>query len=355
MTFLKKNPLYVLLLALPLVLVGEVLHWSSVVMFTLTIVGIIPLAKVLGDATEALAVYTGPRVGGLINATLGNAAELIITIIALRAGLLDLVKASITGSIIGNVLLVMGGAILLGGIRNGTQRFDRVHAGLASTQLTLAVIALAIPTLFAHAIEPNHHAVELLSFSVAAVMLVIYLLGLVFTLGDNGAPPAPVAVDAEEVSHHSVRTSLLLLALATVGIVWLSEVLVGAVEATVAALGVSEFFIGIIIVPIVGNVAEHLVAVTVAMKNQMDLSLEISLGSSIQIALFVAPILVFVSLLVAPETLTLVFHPFELATLGAGTLIAALIAQDGESNWMEGAQLLGVFFIIAIAFFFLPM
>ncbi|NPA91003.1 MAG: calcium/proton exchanger [Chloroflexi bacterium] len=346
---IRRQPIYVLLLALPLAAVGEWFHWNHVTLFLLSILGIIPLAKLLGDATEALAAHTGPRISGLLNATLGNAAELIITIMALRAGLVELVKASITGSIIGNVLFVMGGAILLGGLRHGIQHFDRTRSGLAATQLALGVIALAIPTLFAHAIEPNHHGVEMLSLSVAVVMMVIYVLGLVFSL--SAPQPHPPA----EHAHHggwSVRTALLLLALSTVGIVWMSEILVKSVEYTVSALGVSEFFIGIIVVPIVGNAAEHLVAVTVALKDQMDLSLEITLGSSTQIALFVAPLLVLLSVFIAPEPLTLVFHPFELAALAAATVVAALIAQDGKSNWMEGAQLLGVFLIIALAFYF---
>ncbi len=343
-----RRLLWILLLALPLTGLGEIRHWNDVLLFGLSVLGIVPLAKLLGDATEALAAYTGPRVSGLLNATLGNAAELIITVMALRAGLLELVKASITGSIIGNVLFVMGGAILLGGWRHGTQRFDRARSGLAATQLALAVIALAIPTLFAHAIEPDHHAVELLSLSVAAVMIVIYLLGLLFTLRQPMShPPSHGAGEG-----WSRTQALIVLLLSTVGIVWMSEVLVRTVEPAVVALGLSEFFIGIIVVPIIGNAAEHMVAITVALKDQMDLSLEITLGSSTQIALFVAPLLVFLSMAVAPEGLTLVFHPFELAALAAGTIIAALIAQDGESNWMEGAQLLGVFLIIALAFFF---
>ncbi len=353
-TFLRQ-PLYWLMLAIPLAILAEVLHWGATVVFLLSILAIVPLAKLMGETTEALAVHTGPRLGGLINATLGNAAELIITIMALRAGLIELVKASITGSIIGNILLVMGGAILLGGLRHGTQRFDRTRAGLSATQLTLAVIALAIPSLFAQAIEPNHHAVEELSLAVAAVMMAVYVLGLGFALRADGAPPAVAPPAPAHEPRWTTGQALALLVAATVGIVGMSELLVEVIEPTVVALGMSEFFIGVIVVPIIGNAAEHLVAITVARKNQMDLSMEITLGSSTQIALFVAPVLVFVSLFVGPETLTLVFHPFELAALGAGVLIAAFIAQDGESNWMEGAQLLSVFLIIAIAFFFLPM
>ncbi len=351
---MKTQPLYLLLLALPLTLIAEWTHQNGVILFFLSTLGIVPLAHLLGVATEALATHTSPRIGGLLNATLGNAAELIITVIALRSGLVDLVKASITGSIIGNVLLVMGAAILAGGLRNGTQRFERSRAGLSATQLALAVIALAIPTLFAQAIEPAHHAVEKLSLGVAFVMILVYVLGLVFGIQEERKNGHLAPTSAHPPTAWSVRTSLILLVLATVAIVWLSEVLVSVIEPTIGALGLSEFFIGIIVVPIIGNAAEHLVALSTALKNEMDLSMEITLGSSIQIALFVAPLLVFLSMVVGDWPLTLVFHPFELAALGAATIIAALIAQDGESNWMEGAQLLGVYLIIAIAFFFLP-
>lgn len=348
-----KKPINYLLVLVPLTIAGELIHLNEVLIFAISVVSIVPLAKLIGDATEELSAHTSPRIGGLLNATLGNAAELIITIVAIRAGLIDLVKASITGSILGNLLLIMGASLFVGGLKNGGQKFNRTSAGLAASQMTLAVIALAIPTLFARQIEPNHHAVELLSESVAVVMLSIYVLSLIFTFRSPAASTAP------EKEHHETRWSLqesiLVLAIATVFIAWLSEILVGVVEPTVETLGLSEFFIGIIIIPLVGNAAEHIVAVTVAMKDQMELSVSISLGSSMQIALFVAPVLVFVSLFVGPESLDLIFHPFELAALGAATLIASLIALDGESNWMEGAQLLGVYLIIAIAFFFLPV
>ncbi|MGQ9554019.1 MAG: calcium/proton exchanger [Anaerolineae bacterium] len=357
MTGLKplfRQPLNYLLLIIPFALVADLAHWDSVLVFTLSALAIIPLAKLLGDATEALAVYTGARLGGLLNATMGNAAELIITIAAIRAGLLDLVKASITGSIIANLLLVMGFAVFFGGLRNGLQHFHRPSAGLAASQLALAIIALAIPTAFSQAIEPNHHAVELLSDNVALVMLAIYGLYLIFTLqGQAGGSPSLAHEDGG--LSWSKGTAVVVLLLSTAAIAWLSEVLVGAVEETVATLGLSEFFVGIIIIPIVGNAAEHFVAVTAAINNKMELSMSISLSSSMQVALFVAPLLVFISLFAGPEQLDLVFHPFELAALGTSTLIASLIALDGESNWIEGAQLLAVFLIIAIAFFFLPV
>jgi Ca2+:H+ antiporter len=353
-----------LLVFVPIAIVGKYLHWSPILVFTSAALGVVPLAGWMGKATEELAVHTGPRLGGLLNATLGNAAELIITLVALRAGALnpelreglnELVKASITGSILGNVLLILGLSILLGGLKHGTQRFDRRQAGVNATMLILAVIALGIPSVFGHAIEAvNHDAVEYLSLGVAGVMIFVYALSIVYAFRYASGS----GVKDEE--HHltagkgwSVRVSVVVLIVATLFIAWLSEVLVGAVEPVVTQVGVTEFFLGIILVPLVGNVAEHVVGVQVAVKNRMELSLAISLGSSLQIALFVAPFLVFASLLMG-NPLTLVFNQFELIALGGAVLIAALIALDGESNWLEGAQLLVVYVIIGMAFFFLP-
>jgi Ca2+:H+ antiporter len=265
--------------------------------------------------------------------------------------LLELVKASITGSILGNLLLVLGLSILVGGLKHGEQRFDRAQAGLNGTMLILAVIAILVPSIFSHAIEPNHTAVEELSIGVAVVMILVYVLGIVysFTTGQTD----PLSHTPAHGIRWSVRTALLVLLASTTGIAWLSEVLVGSVEHVTENLGLSEFFVGIIIVPIVGNVAEHLVSVQVAAKNRMELSLAISLGSSLQIALFVAPVLVFISLLMG-NPMDLVFNQFELIALAAASLIAAFVALDGESNWLEGVQLLVVYAILAIAFFFLP-
>jgi len=340
-----------LLIFVPLAIGADGLHASPVLVFGFAALGVIPLAGLIGEATEELATHTGPRVGGLLNATLGNAAELIITIFAIRAGLLELVKASITGSILGNLLLVLGLSILAGGIKNGTQRFDRNQAGLNGTMLILAVIAILVPSIFGHAIEPDHHAVGLLSEGVAMVMIVVYGLSIFYSFTTGKTDPLSHA--PTHAARWSVRTSLLVLLASTLGIAWLSEVLIGSVEHVTESLNWSQFFVGIIIVPIVGNVAEHLVAVQVAIKNRMELSLAISLGSSLQIALFVAPVLVFLSLLIG-NPMDLVFNQFELIALGAAALIAALVALDGESNWLEGAQLLVVYVILAIAFFFLP-
>jgi Ca2+:H+ antiporter len=245
----------------------------------------------------------------------------------------------------------MGLSILVGGLRNGRQTFDRVHAGIDSTMLILALIALVVPSIFSHAIEPNHAAVEYLSEGVAIAMLVVYALELVYSFTSTTPIHPPAHAHAEP--RWSVRKAIIVLLVATAFIGWSSEVLVGVVEHVVVNLGWTEFFLGIVIIPIVGNVAEHLVAVQVAAKDQMQLSLEISLGSSLQIALFVAPVLVYVSLLMG-NPMDLVFNEFELIALAAAALIAALVALDGESNWMEGVQLLVVYVILAMAFFFLP-
>jgi Ca2+:H+ antiporter len=347
--------------------VASALGWSPLVVFIGSSLAMIPLAGLLGVATEALAVHTGPRLGGLLNATLGNAAELIITIMAIREGLvnpaikehlLQLVRASLTGSIVGNTLLVLGLSVLLGGLRHGTQKFDRSHAGTNATMLMLAAAALAIPSVFSHNIEAvNHNAVEYLSLGVAGVMMGLYVLSLIHQLRD----PTAVTYEDDQYStaqqegpHWSVARAGLVLLVATLGIVWMSELLVGSVEHVVLNVGITEFFLGIIIVPLIGNAAEHLVAVQVALKNQMELSLAISVGSSLQVALFVAPLLVFISLLMG-NPLTLVFNEFELIALIAAVLIAGLVSLDGESNWLEGAMLLSIYVIIALAFFWLPM
>ena len=343
--------LYVMLLFVPGALISSYAGGPALLTFALAGLGLVPLAEIIGEATEHLVARTGPRLGGFLNATLGNAAELIITVFAIRAGLLDLVKASITGSIIGNLLLVMGLSIAAGGLRNGRQTFDRTRAGLDSTMLILAIIALTVPSLFSHHIEEvSHDSVEYLSIGVAVAMIFVYILQLVYCFRAGtpaGACPAPQHRDA-----WSTPKAVGIMVATTAAVAWLSEVLVGSVEPVLTQLGWTEFFVGIVIIPIVGNVAEHLVAVEVAVKNQMDLSLTISVGSSLQVALFVAPVLVFLSLLMG-NPLTLVFNQFELIALVAAALIAALVALDGESNRMEGAQLLVVYAILGLAFFFL--
>lgn len=342
---------YVLLLLafVPAAIILRYVDASPDIVFVLSCLAIVPLANLLGEATEEVAARTNPRFGGLLNATLGNAAELIIAVFAVSAGLLDLVLASITGSILGNVLLIMGMSLLLGGLKNGTQRFDRSQAGVNATMLILAVIGLGVPSLFSYSIElRNHASVEYLSLSVSVVLMLIYALWLLYSF---------TAIAPEVFHHHpapkwSLPKALGVLVLSTVFVAWLSEILVSSVEPVVKSWGISEFFLGIAIIPLVGNVAEHLVGVQTAIKNKMELSLAVSVGSSLQVALFVAPLLVFVSLALG-NPLTLVFNQFELIALVAAVLTTALVSLDGESNWLEGTQLLAVYVILVLAFFFL--
>ncbi len=359
--YLGRNPLSVLLLALPFTLVAQLLGWAPVAVFVLAAIGIIPLASYIGQATEDLATHTDPRLGALLNATLGNAAELIITIAAVRAGLLELVKASITGSIIGNLLLVLGFAMAIGGIRHGVQRFDQRNASRNAILLVLAVITLVIPSVFSASLSggtpttlsaAGRSPVEALSVGVAIIMILIYALGL-FDASRSRQSPLSITLPKRDAPTWSLGQSVAILAVSTLGVVWLSEALVQVAEAVISGLGVSQFFMGIILVPLIGNVAEHLVAVQMALKNKMDLSTEIAISSSLQIALFVAPLLVFVSLLLA-HPLQLVFNRFELLALLAAVVIAVLVSSDGESTWLEGAGLLSIYLILGLAFFLLP-
>ncbi len=345
--------LRLLLILVPVAILADVLHWSELIIFIASALAVIPLAGLMGEATEVLAEKAGPRIGGLLNATLGNAAELIITLFAIQAGLIELVKASIIGSILGNLLLVLGLSILAGGLKNGLQKFDRSHVGLDATLTILAVIALSVPSIFNAAIEPDMTRVEELSLTTAIAMLLIYGLSILYQLRSRNEAEAAPAIRSTPTAHWTVRQALGVLGAATVGIAVMSEFLVSSVEPVTQTLGFSEFFVGIILIPIIGNVAEHTVAVQVAMKNQMDLSLSIALGSSLQIALFVAPVLVFVSLLLG-HPLTLEFNGFEMIALTAASIIAAFVSLDGESNWLEGAMLLAVYIVVALAFFFLP-
>lgn len=353
---LARSPLYWLLLLFPLAILFNAVALPAVWVLLASSLAVIPLAGLIGEGTEALAVRTGPRLGGLLNATLGNAAELIITIVAIREGLLELVKASITGSILGNILLVLGMSMIAGGLRHGRQTFDQKKGQADSVLLVLAVTALTIPSLFSQTVGGivGTIPVEALSLGVAGLMVVIYGMGIFYALRDKEG--MLVRPSAETVVHRpgwSLRTALAVLALSTFGVVWMSEILVSKVEPVVAGLGVSEFFLGVILVPIIGNVAEHLVAVKVASKNQMSLSVEIAVSSSLQIALFVVPVLVFLSLVLG-NPLTLVFNRFELIALIGGVLITALVASDGESTWLEGFVLLALYLMLALAFFLLP-
>jgi len=321
--------------------------------FAASAVAILPLAGYIGRATEILAGRLGGGLGGLLNATFGNAAELIIGALALRRGLTDLVKASLTGSIIGNVLLVFGLCAFVGGIKHPVQRFNRTAAGLGTTMLLLSAIGLTVPAVFHFLARTSGSAADLtLDTEIAVVLLVTYVASLVFTLKTHRNL---YASDKDERSTESIGPALGMLVGATIGVAWMSELLVGSVAETARALGMSELFIGVVIVAIIGNAAEHYSAVVMAARNQMDVAISIAVGSSTQIALFVAPTLVFLSYLIAPAPMDLLFTVFELVAVGIAVLTITLIAHDGETHWMEGVQLLAVYVILAMGFYFLPV
>jgi Ca2+:H+ antiporter len=347
--------LLLLLLFLPVALLAHLAGISGIAIFATSALAIIPLAKLLGEATEVLADNSGPRMGGLLNATFGNAAELIITLSAIRAGQIQLVLASLTGSILGNLLLVLGFAMLFGGLKNGRQMFDRRDVDIDATMTILALIAMTVPSLFSLYIADSVR-VEELSLTTAATMLMLYILFVIYTLRSCTRERCDAVTVREALPVHawSSGKSLAVMGLAMAGIALMSELLVSSVEAVTDTLGLTPFFVGIIIVPIIGNVAEHLVSVQAAMENKMDLSLSIALGSSLQIALFVTPVLVFASLVLG-SPMTLQFNQLELIALTAASMISALVSLDGESNWLEGAMLLAVYGILGLAFFFLPL
>jgi Ca2+:H+ antiporter len=344
----------VLLVAVPVsIVLGYVLHAPAVWIFITACLGVLPLAGYMGEATEHLAHRTGPTVGGLLNATFGNAAELIIALVALRAGLVDLVKASITGSILGNLLLIMGLALIAGGLNRSELRFNRTSAGMSSGMLTLAVVALAFPALY-HAVHPEAaaRASELyMSEAVSLILILTYGCSLLFTLRTHrrllGGEAHPL-----DGPVWSPRKALLILAAATVGVAIESELLVHAATETTEALGLTPIFLGLIVIPIIGNAAEHAAAVVLSRKGQIDLGLQIALGSSTQIALLVAPVLVFAGVLMGQD-MNLVFRPFEVLAVGMATVVTAIITLDGESHWFEGVQLLAVYLMVAVGAFFL--
>jgi Ca2+:H+ antiporter len=343
----------VLLAAVPLSLGLATAHASPILIFGFACLAVLPLAGYMGEATEHLATRTGPTIGGLLNATFGNAAELIIAIVALRAGLVELVKASITGSILGNLLLILGLSLLAAGTQRAEIRFNRTAAGLSAAMLALAVVGLVFPALF-HAIHPESSArvTELkMSEWVAVILIVTYGFSLLFTMRTHKALLSGDPHPSEEPVW-GVGRSLLVLALATIGIAVESEVLVHATEAVTQSLGWSEVFLGLIVIPIIGNAAEHAAAIVFARKGQIDLALQIALGSSTQIALLAAPLLVFAGLILGAG-MDLVFRPFEVVALGLATGVAAILTLDGESHWFEGVQLLAVYGMVAVAAFFM--
>jgi len=335
---------------------------SAGLVFATSALGIVPTAALMGRATEELAARSGPGVGGLLNVTFGNAPELIIALFALGQGLHEVVKASIIGSIIGNILLVLGAAMLAGGIGREKQVFSRTSASVQTSMLLLAAAALVMPAIFelvegkglplpgAEVVDYGS-TVEQLSLAVAIVLMVTYVAGLFFSLKTHRDIFNPEYGD-EGTWGWSTRRSVLALAAAGVLVGVMSEVLVGSISEASHAIGLSEFFIGVIVVAIVGNAAEHWVAVLVAMKDKMDLSVNIAIGSSAQVALFVAPILVLASFFLGPHPLALVFNGFELGAVLLAVLIANYVTQDGESTWFEGVQLLAVYVVFGLAFYF---
>lgn len=349
---------------LAFVVIAPAAAWAAperqVWIFVAACLAIIPLAGWMGRATEHLAEHTGEAAGGLLNATFGNAAELIIALAALREGLYDVVKASVTGSILGNILLVLGLSMLAGGVRFKIQRFNAVAARNQATMLILAAIALVLPAAFHHLGGAGVADAERgLSLEISVVLLITYGLGLLFSLHTHRRLLEAGTEEGSEPDDRgtvwSVGRALGVLVVATALVAWMSEILVGSVEAAAHALGMSELFLGVIVVAIIGNAAEHSTAVLMARKDRMDLALGIAIGSSVQVALFVAPVLVLASLVIGPRPMDLVFQPSEVLAIALAALITGQVAGDGESNWLEGVQLLAVYAILAIVFYFLPV
>jgi Ca2+:H+ antiporter len=370
----KMEPLYWLLLTVPLVFVIKIFTDSGVAIFLAACVAIIPLAGLMGRATENLSETMGAGAGGLLNATFGNAAELIIALMALYKAkahpelldeMFDLVKASITGSIIGNVLLVLGAAMVFGGLKHKKQVFNRTAASMGSTLLALAAIALLVPAAHWHlsgaAKDPAQAAKEItLSEEIAVVLIVVYALSLLFQLRTHthlfAGPEEQLPTTGEHRQPEwGRRTSLIVLLVATLGVVVISETLVDTVKEAAETMKLNHVFIGVIVVAVIGNAAEHSTAILVARKDKMDLAVHIAIGSSIQVALFVAPVLVFASMVMGhPRLLDLHFTPMETLAVVASIIVLAMVAQDGETHWMEGVMLLAVYGVLALAFFHLP-
>lgn len=350
------EPVQILLVFIPLSIIFEYLHMDPLWVFIGSAAAIIPLAKWMGIATEELSFNLGEGVGGFMNATFGNATELIIAIFALQRGLVDVVEASITGSIVSNFLFVLGVAFLYGGWRKEKQTFNSVAAGTNASLLTIAIMGLVLPATFS-LVRANAEFIilEEVSIAVAILLMVSYLLSLFFSMrthkhlyisGKHGNE------DREHARHWGTNKSLTVLLVATLAVAFMSEMLVGVIEHVAKAAHLSEFFIGVILIPLIGNAAEHLTAVTVAGKDKMDLALNIAVGSSTQIALFVAPLLVFISLIIGHPML-LVFNELEVVAIAVSVFILDNIVRDGESHWMEGVLLIVSYLIIAIVFFFM--
>lgn len=353
---MRKNGFYIALVV-TFVLSGAAnyMRWGPVIEFALSAIAILFVAGFLGKATESVAHYAGQRLGGFLNATFGNAAELIIAIFLVKEGLFDMVKASLTGAIIGNLLLVLGLSILLGGLKYKEQHYNIQLAGYNATLMMLAVIGLFVPAIFVKVEQFSFEKDQFLSLTVAGILIIAYLLWLIFSMithKDTLAENEVTSADHGEQPAWSKKTSILFLVLSTVMVALVSEWLVGTLETFTERFGLSELFVGAFVIAIVGNAAEHSAAVLLAMKNKIGAAVEIAIGSSLQIALFVAPVLVFVSLLFNPgRSMDIVFTTIELAAIGVSVFIATSISRDGRTNWYEGVLLLMVYVILGFAFY----
>jgi Ca2+:H+ antiporter len=359
------NLLYLLLVFVPVATLLHLSHAGGTWVFIASGLAIIPLAGILGEATEHLAEHVGPGIGGLLNATFGNAAELIIAIFALQSGLYGVVKASITGSITGNLLLVLGASMVAGGLKLKTQSFNAMAAGMSSTLLLLSTAGLVVPALFYYLLTvhqvPADRVTQLdldVSLDVAIVLFVTYVLSLVFSLQTHKHLYDTTDYEnkdgAERNEVWSLRKSSIVLAVSTLFVAIMSEYLVHSIEEATASWNMTEVFVGVIIVAIVGNAAEHSAAILMAMKNKMDIAVTIAIGSSTQVALFLAPVLVFLSYFIGPEPMDLVFSPLEVLAVVLSAVLVNFVALDGKSHWMEGVQLLALYVVLGIAFYFLP-
>ena len=358
--FNKSTILSVLLIFIPLSLASEYLEWGAAATFIMAGLAIVPLAAFMGQATEEIAVVVGPNLGGLLNATFGNATELILALVALKEGLIGVVKATITGSIIGNLLLVVGFSMLLGGIRYKEQEFQSVAARMNASSMNLAVIAILLPTAVQYTSTGiEEQTLQNLSIAVAIVLIVVYGLTLLFSMKTHTyLYDVGVAAEEELMEEHKGSINLnkwiFVLLLVTLGVAVESELLVNSLEEATSSLGLTALFTGVILLPIIGNAAEHATAVTVAMKNKMDLSMSVAVGSSLQIALFVAPVLVIAGWFLG-QPMDLDFNPFELVSVAVAVLITNSISSDGRSNWLEGTLLLATYAVIGLAFYFHPV
>ncbi|MEL6581041.1 MAG: calcium/proton exchanger [Cyanobacteria bacterium J06621_12] len=356
--FNKDTFFLILLVFIPVSIAAHFLEWGETIVFVTAALGIVPLASYMGTATEEIAVVTGPNIGGLLNATFGNATELILAFIALQAGLVGVVKATITGSIVSNLLLVMGFSMLLGGLKFKEQKFQSTIARLNASTMNLAVIALLLPTAVQYTSAGiEEQTLQNLSVAVAVILILVYGLTLLFSMKTHAYLCDVGEADLEEGEEEkevNLPFWIFILLVVTLAVAVESELLVDSLEVATSELGLSRLFTGVILLPIIGNAAEHATAVTVAMKDKMDLSVSVAVGSSMQIALFVAPVLVIAGWIIG-QPMDLNFNPFELVSVTVAVLIANSISSDGESNWLEGSLLLATYAVVAIAFFFHPV